>query len=248
LEGTALLEVHGASVAFGAVRAVQDVSLSLRRGERHALLGTNGAGKTTLFNAITGEIPVSKGRILFNGRDVTRAKAHARARLGISRTFQTSLTFSDRTVRENLFTAVSGARGPRFGLRPWRGLHTHLRAVDQAAARFGLGPVLERTVATLSYGEQREVEIAMALCAGADLLLLDEPAAGLAPHARQHLVRVLRELPRDVTMLFVEHDMDVALSLADTVTVMKDGAVVAGGTPDEIRASRVVREMYLGTA
>lgn len=243
-----LLEVLEASVAFGAVRAVQDVSLSLRQGERHALLGTNGAGKTTLFNAITGEIPLSNGRILFRGRDVTSMATHARARLGISRTFQTSLTFWDRTVGENLLIAVSGAGGPRFGLRAWRGLQGHLRAVDQAADRFGLRPVLERTVATLSYGEQREVEIAMALCAGADLLLLDEPAAGLAPHARQHLVRVLREVSRDVTMLFVEHDMDVALSLADTVTVMKDGVVVAAGTPEQIRTSPRVREMYLGTA
>jgi branched-chain amino acid transport system ATP-binding protein len=246
LDGQALLEVQHASVAFGAVRAVEDVSIRLARGERHALLGTNGAGKTTLFNAITGEIALSRGRILYRGQDITRCNTPRRARMGISRTFQTSLTFSDRTVRENLLVAVNGSTGPRFGLGPWRRLEPQMRVVEETAARFSLAHLLERQVAALSYGEQREVEIAMALAARSDLLLLDEPAAGLAPHARQHLLRLLGELPRSVTMLFVEHDMDVALSLADRVSVMCDGAVVASGTPGEIRNNPLVRDIYLG--
>jgi branched-chain amino acid transport system ATP-binding protein len=243
-----ILAVQGASVVFGALRAVDDVSIRLAPGERHGLLGTNGAGKTTLFNAITGEVRLSSGAISFRGRDISALSTHARARLGVARTFQSSLTFGDLSVRENLMVAVAGSRGPRFGLRPWRGLTTHLDAVLEAAQRFGLEPVLDREVATLSYGQQREVEVAMAFVSNAELLLLDEPAAGLAPHARQRLISVLRALPRSVTILFVEHDMDVALSLADRVSVMRDGVVVSSGTPEQIRRDPLVREIYLGRA
>jgi branched-chain amino acid transport system ATP-binding protein len=241
-----LLSVQDASVMFGAVRAVERVSLALAAGERHGLLGTNGAGKTTLFNAITGEVSLAAGTISFRGKDISKLRTHRRARLGIARTFQTSLTFADRTVEENLLVAVLGSRGPRLGLRPRRGYAEHVEAVRSCAERFALGDVLGEPVGTLSYGRQREVEIAMAFAFDAELLLLDEPAAGMSPQARRQLVDLLRDLPRSVTILFVEHDMDVALSLADRVSVMRDGSVVATGTPDEIRRNTLVREIYLG--
>jgi branched-chain amino acid transport system ATP-binding protein len=242
----AVLTIANAAVVFGALRAVDGVSLMLTEGERHGLIGTNGAGKTTLFNAITGEVPLAAGSVAYRGRDISRLRPHVRARLGIGRTFQTSLTFLDRTVRENLLVAVTGSRGPRFGLRLRRAHREHLAAADAVAQRFVLADVLDARVDTLSYGRQREVEIAMALASAADLLLLDEPAAGLSPQSRQHLLGVLRALPRTVTMLFVEHDMDVALSLADRLSVMRDGTIAASGTPAEIRANALVREIYLG--
>lgn len=245
--GTApILSVRNASVAFGAVHAVNNVSLELAPGERYGLIGTNGAGKTTLFNAITGEVSLTTGAIAFRGQDISRVPTYARARHGIARTFQTSLTFSDRTVRENLLVAVTGCRGPHFGLRRWWRHRAHLQTVEACAARFALDGVLDQPVATLSYGDQREVEIAMAFASNAALLLLDEPAAGMSPQSRRRLLGVLRELPRTVTMLFVEHDMDVALSLADRISVMRDGVIVASGTPEQIRANTLVREIYLG--
>ncbi|KAA0578302.1 ABC transporter ATP-binding protein [Azospirillum sp. B21] len=241
-----ILAVREASISFGAVRAVNGVSLALAPGERHALLGTNGAGKTTLFNAISGEVPLTSGGIAFKGSDISRLRPHQRARLGIGRTFQTSLTFADRSVEDNLRVAVMGRRGPRFGLRPWGAYRPQVEAARVSAARFGLDEVLAQPVGTLSYGQQRELEIAMALAGEPELLLMDEPAAGMSPQGRGRLVEILRGLPRSITMLFVEHDMDVALSLADRITVMRDGAVVAAGTPSDIRANPLVRELYLG--
>lgn len=241
-----ILAIREASISFGAVRAVNGVSLALAPGERHALLGTNGAGKTTLFNAISGEVPLTSGGIAFKGSDISRLRPHQRARLGIGRTFQTSLTFADRSVEDNLRVAVMGSRGPRFGLRPWGAYRPQVEAARVSAARFGLDEVLAQPVGTLSYGQQRELEIAMALAGEPELLLMDEPAAGMSPQGRGRLVEVLRGLPRSITMLFVEHDMDVALSLADRITVMRDGAVVAVGTPSDIRANPLVRELYLG--
>ena len=241
-----ILTVQDVSISFGAVRAVNGVSLALAPGERHALLGTNGAGKTTLFNAISGEVPLTAGGIAFKGSDISRLRPHQRARLGIGRTFQTSLTFADRSVEDNLRVAVMGSRGPRFSVRPWRHHREQVEAARACAARFRLDEVLAQPVATLSYGQQRELEIAMALAGEPELLLMDEPAAGMSPQGRGRLVEILRGLPRRITMLFVEHDMDVALSLADRITVMRDGAVVASGTPSDIRANPLVREIYLG--
>ncbi|QCN99389.1 ABC transporter ATP-binding protein (plasmid) [Azospirillum argentinense] len=241
-----ILTVQDVSISFGAVRAVNGVSLALAPGERHALLGTNGAGKTTLFNAISGEVPLTAGGIAFKTRDISRLRPHQRARLGIGRTFQTSLTFADRSVEDNLRVAVMGSRGPRFSVRPWRHHRKQVEAARACAARFRLDEVMDQPVGTLSYGQQRELEIAMALAGEPELLLMDEPAAGMSPQGRGRLVEILRGLPRRITMLFVEHDMDVALSLADRITVMRDGAVVASGTPSDIRANPLVREIYLG--
>lgn len=242
-----LLDIDGIEVQFGAVRPVDDVSLSLDLGERHALLGTNGAGKTTLFNAISGSVHVSRGHVTFKGRDISGLSVHQRARLGIGRTFQTSLNFADRTVLENLRVSASAKFGPRFGLLTWRKQRALSGMVSKYLASFQLEAVANEPVGLLSYGQQREVEIAMALATEPELLLLDEPAAGLSPVARGELVQRLKALPRNVTLLFVEHDMDVALTLADRVTVMRDGKIVATGTPDEIRNNTIVRDMYLGS-
>ncbi|WP_207485225.1 ABC transporter ATP-binding protein [Arenibaculum pallidiluteum] len=241
-----ILRVRDLSISFGAVRAVDRVSLSLEPGERHGLLGTNGAGKTTLFNAISGDVKLSEGSIEYKGRTISRLPIHRRARLGIGRTFQTTLTFADRTVEDNLRVAVMGSHGPRFAIGTWNRYGAQVQAARAVASRFRLDEVMEQPVATLSYGQQRELEIAMALASDPELLLLDEPAAGMSPQARGRLIEVLRSLPRSITMLFVEHDMDVALSLADRITVMRDGAIVASGTPAEIRATPLVREIYLG--
>lgn len=241
-----LLHISGVSIQYGVIRVVNDVSIALRSGERHALLGTNGAGKTSLFNGIAGEVPLAAGSISFRGQEISHLKAYERARLGIGRTFQTSLSFGDRSVRENMRVSLLGNGSPRISLRPWSRMLEVERRVDAALHAFGLMDVSAQPVGELSYGQQREIELCMALIGKPALLLLDEPAAGMSPQARKELVRRLGGLPRDITMLFVEHDMDVALRLADRVTVMRDGEIVATGTPDAIRANRVVKEIYLG--
>ncbi|BDB29416.1 ABC transporter ATP-binding protein (plasmid) [Cupriavidus sp. P-10] len=243
-----ILALQDVCIRYGAIRVVNGVSLSLREGERHALLGTNGAGKTTLFNAISGEVPLAAGRISFQGREITGIKAYRRARLGIARTFQTSLSFGDRSVRENIRIAFFGCQRQRFSFRPWARQHELEARVTAALQEFDLTTVAERPVNELSYGQQREIELCMALVGSPDLLLLDEPAAGMSPEGRKELTRRLDILPRSISMLFVEHDMDVALRLADRVTVMRDGEIVATGTPEEIRCNAVVKEIYLGKA
>lgn len=241
-----ILEVSDVCIQYGTIRVVDGVSLALQAGERHALLGTNGAGKTTLFNAISGAVPLAAGSICYRGREVSRLRSYQRARLGIGRTFQTSLSFGDRSVRENMRVALLGARGAGFGIRLWSHMPEMEQQVQQALAEFDLLPVAEQPVNELSYGQQREIELCIALIGKPDLLLLDEPAAGMSPQGRKELVSRLERLPREITILFVEHDMDVALRLADRVTVMRDGVIVASGTPDEIRINPVVKEIYLG--
>jgi branched-chain amino acid transport system ATP-binding protein len=241
-----ILDVSGVSIQYGVIRVVKGVSLALGNGERHALLGTNGAGKTSLFNGISGEVPLTAGSISFRGQEISGLKAYQRARLGIGRTFQTSLSFGDRSVRENMRISLLGNCSPRLGIRPWSQMPELERRVEDALQEFGLTEVSGQPVNELSYGQQREIELCMALIGNPDLLLLDEPAAGMSPQARKELVRRLEALPRDIAVLFVEHDMDVALRLADRVTVMRDGEIVATGTPDEIRVNPIVKEIYLG--
>lgn len=248
LNTTALLSVDKVSVSYGSLRAVDTVSLDIYPGERHALLGTNGAGKSTLFNAISGAVTVSSGRITYAQHDITRLSMHQRARLGIGRTFQTSLLFADRTVLNNVQVAMMGQQGPRFSLRSWKHFPAVSERTFQILQQFHLETHLHDLAGSLSYGKQRELEIAMAMISHPPLLLLDEPAAGMSPEGRTVLLQHLRDLPSDVTLLFVEHDMDIALGLSDRITVMCDGRVVASGTPDEIENHPLVREIYLGTS
>jgi branched-chain amino acid transport system ATP-binding protein len=241
-----ILRLRGIGRRFGGLKAVEEVDLEIRPRERRAILGPNGAGKTTLFNLISGEFPPSEGTVELFGSDVTREPARRRARMGLSRTFQTARLFLGLTVAENVYLAVLGVREGH--LRPVRsskddGMFERAREV---ATEMGLGGALERTVAELSHGEQRQLEVAMARATNPKLMMLDEPAAGLSRGERQRLTELLLALDPAITLVLIEHDMDVALRVADWVTMMHDGRVIAEGTPAEIRANETVHELYLG--
>jgi branched-chain amino acid transport system ATP-binding protein len=243
-----ILQLRGIGRRFGGVEAVAEVDLTVGAGERRAILGPNGAGKTTLFNLISGEFPPSAGTVELFGRDVTDAPARTRARMGLSRTFQTSRLFGGLSVEDNLYLAVLGV-GPG-----------HLRLIngkadvdmrDKArgmAESVGLTARLDTLVAELSHGEQRQLEVGMARVAEPKLMMLDEPAAGLSRAERVNLTELLLQLDPGVTLILIEHDMDVALRVAEWVTMMHDGRVIVEGTPDEIRANERVHALYLGSA
>jgi branched-chain amino acid transport system ATP-binding protein len=243
-----VLRVRGLTRRFGGVVAVRDVDLDIAPGERRAVLGPNGAGKSTLFNLIAGADSPTSGSIELFGRDVTTLGARRRTRMGLSRTFQTSRLLTGLTVEDNLYLAAVGVTGGRFRL---------LRTGRDAAARnlarrtaedVGMGSRLGTPAGDLSHGEQRQLEIGLALVAEPRMLLLDEPAAGLSRRERQLLVELLLSLDRAVTLLLIEHDMDVALTVGERVTMMHDGLVIVEGTPAEIRADQRVHDLYLGRA
>jgi branched-chain amino acid transport system ATP-binding protein len=242
-----VVRVRGLGRRFGGVHAVRDVNLTVERGERRAILGPNGAGKTTLFGLVSGSIPPSAGTVELFGRHVTNLQAPQRTRLGLARTFQTSRVFGGLTVEDNLYLAGLGVRGGR--LRPVRTKRDdELRgAARRAAAQVGLNARLGAFVADLSHGEQRQLEIGLALVAQPRLLMLDEPAAGLSRDERRLITQLLLALERDVTLILIEHDMDVALVVAERVTMMHDGRVIVEGTPAEIRANKLVHDLYLGS-
>jgi branched-chain amino acid transport system ATP-binding protein len=241
-----LLTLSGVGRHFGALKAVDDVHLDVPAGARHALIGPNGAGKSTLFKLITGSMPVTTGRVGLGGTDITRLSEPQRARLGISQTLQHSSLFLTQTVLQNVLLAAQRRHGSRHALVPRR----------QAAARdrargllvdVGLGGREDVPVAALSHGERRQVEVAVALACEPRLLLLDEPAAGMSPAESGRLVGLLKSLPESVTLVIVEHDLDVVFALATSVTVLHLGRVLLTGTPDEVRTSSAVQEAYLGT-
>jgi branched-chain amino acid transport system ATP-binding protein len=234
---------------FGGVVAVSGVDLDVLPGERRAVLGPNGAGKTTLFNLVSGEFPPTSGTVELFGRDVTAAPARKRAKLGLTRTFQTSRLFLGLSVEDNLYLAVLGVQGGH--LRPVRraGKDGAMRErARELAERVGLKDQLGTLVASLSHGEQRQLEVAMARAGEPKLMMLDEPAAGLSRGERVLLTELLVSLERDVTLILIEHDMDVALTVAERVTMMHDGRVIVEGTPAEIRANELVHDLYLGRA
>jgi branched-chain amino acid transport system ATP-binding protein len=240
------LVLDGVTRAFGALRAVDDVSLTVAAGERRAILGANGAGKTTLFNAITGDFPATAGRIRFFDEDVTDLPPYERIRRGLRRTYQSSLLFRDLSVRDNVFLAVRGVASGRFSfLRPRR-THASCVATQDLLARVRLTPVADELVATLSHGQQRQLEIAMALAGAPRLILLDEPAAGLSPAERRELVALLRALPAHMSFVLIEHDLDIALRVVERVTVMHNGRVLKEGTPAEIESDADVQAIYMG--
>ncbi len=223
------------------------MSLAVRPGERRALIGPNGAGKTTLFNLISGSLPVSAGAITLFGRDVTGAPTHRRAAQGLARTFQITNLFADLTVLDNCLLAIQALTRERFAMfRPlaaFRGLHTAALSTLEAV---GLGAVGDVPVRNLSHGEQRQLEIALALAGKPRVLLLDEPTAGLSPAESRLMAGLLARLDPAITVLMIEHDMDIALELAAQVTVLHYGRVIADGSREEIRADAQVREIYLG--
>ncbi|MFD1197948.1 ABC transporter ATP-binding protein [Brucella gallinifaecis] len=242
------LELESVGRSFGKLKAVSDVTMVIKPGERRAILGPNGAGKTTLFNTILGDFPPTSGRILLFGEDITKAPPHQRIRRGIGRTYQTSLLFDGLTVLDNLFMAVRGVMPGRMSfLRPRKNDPAMMRA-SEMADKMRIKHLLDRTVSEISYGQRRQVEIGMALASNPRLLMLDEPAAGLSPVERPELNKLLADLPHNLTLILIEHDMDVALRNSDFVTIMKDGEIVAQDVPDQITNNPVVREIYLGSA
>ena len=234
-------------VAFGALRAVDGVTMAVPRGERRAIIGPNGAGKTTLFNAATGVIRPTSGRVVFDGVDLTRLPPHRRARLGISRTFQITNLFPTLAAAENMALAVRGLTSRKFSLFGAPALDAkEATAIEHALAAMRLADRANSIVRELSYGEQRQLELALALVGNPRLLLLDEPAAGLSPSERAMVGDIIRSLPRDLTVILIEHDMDLALALVDRVTCMHEGRIIAEDVPDMIRRDALVQEVYLG--
>jgi branched-chain amino acid transport system ATP-binding protein len=232
--------------AFGALRAVDDVSISVAAGQKYAVLGSNGAGKTTLFNAITGDFPPTAGRIHFFGEDITELPPHERIRKGLRRTYQSSLLFRDLTVRDNLFLAVRGVGNARFSLRRAGMRHASTLATNELLERARLTHIADELVANLAHGQQRQLEIGMALAGAPRLILFDEPAAGLSPAERRELVALLRSLPTHMSYVLIEHDLDIALRVVERVTVMHNGRVLKTGTPGEIESDPQVQAIYMG--
>jgi branched-chain amino acid transport system ATP-binding protein len=241
------LRLDGVSRAFGGLQAVDAVTLTVQPGERRALIGPNGAGKTTLFNLISGAMPVSAGRIRLFGRDVTGAPAHRRAALGLARTFQITNLFPDLTVLENCLLAVQAHSPVRFSmLRPVGRYPALLERAQAALARLELQALAGAVVRNLSHGEQRQLEIALALAGQPRVLLLDEPTAGLSPAESRLMAGLLRRLDPAITVLMIEHDMDIALELSEMVAVLHYGRVIADGPREQVKADPQVKEIYLG--
>jgi branched-chain amino acid transport system ATP-binding protein len=226
---------------------VRDVDLDVPHGERRAILGPNGAGKTTLFNVISGDMPPSNGSIELFGQDVSHTPARRRARLGLARTYQQSRMLLGLTVEDSIYLSILGVGEGhlRLVVLPRRDREIRERA-REAAKRAAIDHKLNEIVGSLSHGEHRQVGIAMALASQPKLLMLDEPASGLSRGERQLLTELLLGLDRRITLLLIEHDMDVALRVAERVTMMHDGQVVVEGTPDEIRGNELVHDLYLG--
>jgi branched-chain amino acid transport system ATP-binding protein len=244
-----LLDLENISVQFDALKAVDGVSLRVKRGERRAIIGPNGAGKTTLFNAVTGVVLPAGGRIMFDGHDITGAARHRRAQRGISRTFQITNLFPSLTVDENMQLAVRGNGEGKFSM--FGAAQLDAGQAERAAAALSISRLDKRgavIVSELSYGEQRQLEMAMALVARPKLLLLDEPAAGLSPAERVIVAEIIRSLSHDLTMVLIEHDMELVLNLVERVTCLNNGQMLAEGTPNEIRSNQLVQDVYLGKA
>lgn len=231
---------------FGGFHAVDGASLEIKTGTITGLIGPNGAGKTTLFNTICGDYPPTEGSIAFFGADITSLKPHQRTRLGIGRTYQTSLLFNGLRVIDNLFLAVRGVQPGRFSFKVPGRADPGLAKAREIGDRMRLSHLIDAPVDELSHGQRRQLEVGMAMAGDPKVLMLDEPAAGLSPGDRPELLKLLRELPRTLTLILIEHDMDIALPAADIVTVMKDGAVVVENTPDRIADDPVVQAIYLG--
>jgi branched-chain amino acid transport system ATP-binding protein len=241
MSGEALV-LQGVTRRFGALRAIENVSFSVAAGERRAVIGANGAGKTTLFNVITGDFPASEGRVLFFGEDITMQAPFERIRMGLRRTYQSSLLFRDLTVRDNLFLATRGiSRGRYSFLRSRRN-----RSTQELLERVRLTHVADQPVSALSHGQQRQLEIGMALAGAPRLILFDEPAAGLSPGERAELVALLGSLPAHMGFVIIEHDLDIALRVVQQVTVMHNGRILKQGTPAEIENDEQVQAIYMG--
>ena len=243
----ALLDVRGLAKSFGALRATDGVDLDVREGETHAIIGPNGAGKTTLIGQLAGNLRPDAGRIRFAGEDITALAAPARSRKGLARSFQITSIYREFTALDNVALAVQAHAGHSF--RFWRPAQSEPELRDPARAileEVGLGARADVRAANLAHGEQRQLEIAMVLATRPRLMLLDEPVAGMGTDESQRMVRFLGGLKGKRTMVLVEHDMDAVFTLADRISVLVYGRIIASGTPEEIRANPEVRTAYLG--
>lgn len=244
---TAVIAIDSLAKAFGGLRAVDGVTLEVTLGERRALIGPNGAGKTTLFHCVTGTLAPSSGSVRLFGNDVTYLPEYERTKLGMGRTFQITNVFTDMSLADNLALAIVGTDRRKW---VWYRPLTAFPAVREQALvgleAVGLQDRADDPVRLLSYGERRQLELALALNTKPKVLFLDEPCAGLSPSERQRIFNMISALPRDITLVMIEHDMDVALGLADRVTVMNRGRVMAEGTPAEVQSNPQVRDVYFG--
>jgi len=241
------IQVEALAKVFGGLAAVDGVSLEVSAGERRVLIGPNGAGKTTLFHCVTGTLKPTRGRVRLFGRDVTQDAEHRRTALGMGRTFQITNVFPELTLAENLALAIVGTDSRKWVLhRPVASFGEVRRQALEGLEAVGLGERADTPVRLVSYGERRQLELALALNTRPKVLFLDEPCAGLSPSERQRISKMIAALPRSITLVMIEHDMDVALGLADRVTVLHQGRVILQGSPDEVRANAEVRDVYFG--
>jgi branched-chain amino acid transport system ATP-binding protein len=241
------LRLEKVSKSFGGLEAVRSVSLDVAVGERRSIIGPNGAGKTTLFNLIAGALSISSGRVLFLGEDISRLACHRRASKGIARTFQITNLFPNLTVMENMILAVQALQKTKFNF--WSHLTSRQNLYQKGMewlGRMGIENHKDELVKNLSYGIQRQIELLLALTGNPTLLLLDEPTAGLSPSEAMAMVELLRSLPRSITMILIEHDMEVAFQLSNRITVLHFGSVIAEGSVEEIKENDAVQEIYLG--
>jgi branched-chain amino acid transport system ATP-binding protein len=241
------VEIAGLTKAFGGVHAVDKVSMKVPIGQRRALIGPNGAGKTTLFNCITGTLSPSSGQVFLFGKEVTHLAEHRRTAMGLGRTYQITNVFHQLSVMENVMLAIQGTRPQKWIMHRSVDVFSESMALaTELLELVGLGGRFSVSVQHLSYGERRQLELALALASNPRVLLLDEPASGLSPGERQRIAQIIKELSQDITLILIEHDMSVALGLADQVAVLHRGSIILEGTPDEVRANPEVREVYLG--
>ncbi len=246
---SSVLQTRNLFKKFGGFVATNNVNLNVAAGARHALIGPNGAGKTTLINLLTGFLEPTSGSVVLNGDDVTRRSQHQRVKLGLARTFQINRLFADMTVLESVTLAACEQRG--IGARFWRPVGSHGEAIDDAAAllaQLRLLDVAHFQTRDLAYGKQRLVEIALALAARPSVLLLDEPAAGVPTEESRELLETIAQLPRDVSIVLIEHDMDLVFRFADRISVLVGGSLLAEDVPEAIAADPRVQEVYLGEA
>jgi len=244
---TVCLVLQGLTKNFGGLRAVDHVDLEVKAGERRGIIGPNGAGKTTLFNLICGEFPPSDGRIVHFGKDVTRIPAHKRIALGIARTFQITNLFPNLTVLQNVLLAAQGLERTKYVMYLPISSYSHLyEKSERFLKEFELWEKRDILVKNLSHGDQRQIEISLALVGQPRLLLLDEPTAGLSPAETLSFTTMLKKLDPDMTILLIEHDMDVAFEFAENITVLHQGSLIASGNNEDIKANTKVQEIYLG--
>lgn len=243
----ALLQITDLRKSFGGVAATDGVNLAVEKGELHAIIGPNGAGKTTLITQLSGSQRPDSGRIVFNGHDITRAPAHKRAGLGITRSYQITSLVMDMSVLDNVALAVQARQGHSFRfIRPARKIAAIRDAALAMLAEVGLADRANEPTVNLSHGEHRQMELAIALASGAEMMLLDEPMAGLGPEESAGMVAKLKKIKGSKTILLIEHDMDAVFALADRISVLVYGRIIATGLPDEIRQNDDVRHAYLG--